>query len=183
MRLSFTVLCTTVLLAAPSRGASGQTAPNGACGDSLYLHLKQRPVDSLSTREYEIFRERDRACVQATASNQSTSGDAASMLEGERDGRALASTKGTGGWFGGGFASGFALGLIGTTIITVVAHNTDPRLPADRRADLLARGAVYSHSFEHSYQDKVRARRRNAALTGGLLGTVTIVAILVSNYD
>jgi hypothetical protein len=41
-----------------------QTAPSSACGDSLYLALRRKPLDSMSTREYALFQERDRACVQ-----------------------------------------------------------------------------------------------------------------------
>ena len=118
--------------------------------------------------------------MQAAAPDQPARGDAATMVSGEQDGRALARTKGTGGWLGVGFASGLALGLLGTAVITIVAHNSGTDLPADRQAEVQTRGAVYLHSFQHGYQDRLRARRRNAALTGGLLGTATIVAILLS---
>ena len=40
----------------------------GPCSDSLYLALKRIPVDSLSPRQWELFRVRDAACVQSRPS-------------------------------------------------------------------------------------------------------------------
>jgi len=39
-------------------------AQSGPCADSLYVALRRVPVDSLSPREYELFRVRDEACVR-----------------------------------------------------------------------------------------------------------------------
>src|SRR5512133_3365507 len=57
------------LVALPSAGRS-QTPSNGSssvCSDSLYQSLRKRPLDSLSTREYALFKERDQACVSSLA--------------------------------------------------------------------------------------------------------------------
>jgi hypothetical protein len=36
----------------------------GPCADTAYVRMKRVPVDSLSSREFEIFKVRDAACVQ-----------------------------------------------------------------------------------------------------------------------
>jgi len=36
----------------------------GPCQDSLYLALRARPVDSLSEREFQLLRDRDRVCLE-----------------------------------------------------------------------------------------------------------------------
>jgi hypothetical protein len=46
----------------------GPFAPyTAACADSMYVALKRGPVDSLSAREYALFAERDRLCLQSRA--------------------------------------------------------------------------------------------------------------------
>jgi hypothetical protein len=45
------------------------TAPGGPCADSLYVALQRVPVDSLSERQFELFRVRDAACVQYRATS------------------------------------------------------------------------------------------------------------------
>ena len=40
-------------------------AAAGPCADTLYVRLGRLNVDSLSPREWELFRVRDAACVQS----------------------------------------------------------------------------------------------------------------------
>jgi hypothetical protein len=66
MRLCWIPTAAIVLLgpmAAESQTAA--SAPYSPCGDSLYVALKRRPVDSLSVREYALFSARDQLCLQA----------------------------------------------------------------------------------------------------------------------
>jgi len=44
-----------------------RNAQAGPCADTSYQRMKGMPVDSLSPREYEIFRQRDAACFTAQA--------------------------------------------------------------------------------------------------------------------
>lgn len=104
------------------------------------------------------------------------SSPAAAVLQG----RALADRQGMGGRFVGGFASGFLLGLIGTGITYVIAGSDATTLPAAESARLNAANPTYSLSFQEGYAERLKARRRSSALTGGLLGTLAIVTIYVS---
>ncbi len=67
-----------LLLAACAAGRTGTsaTAPVGACADSLYLRLRSVPVDSLTPREFELFRDRDRACATQQAAADATVNEA-----------------------------------------------------------------------------------------------------------
>ncbi len=56
--------CLIALIAIPCT-ARAQDAKGAPCSDSLYLELRRIPIDSLTPRQYEIFRERDRACTQS----------------------------------------------------------------------------------------------------------------------
>lgn len=54
-----------------------------ACTDSLYLKLKSKPIDSMTTREYDYFRQKDQECAQAQQlqqANQATAGSATSTV-------------------------------------------------------------------------------------------------------
>jgi flavin-dependent dehydrogenase len=95
-------------------------------------------------------------------------------------GRAAGERVGTGGTFVGGFAGGFFLGLIGTGIAYAVASGSDAQLPALDAARLAQATADYQLAFRQGFEERVRSRRKGAALTGGLLGTATIVVLLLS---
>ena len=170
----------------PSREAGGQTSPRSPCSDSLYLTLKQKPVDSLSTREYELFRDRDRACLQsagtqsATSSGAAASSDASGVAVAVAEGRELAESEGMGGWFAGGVASGLVLGLIGTAVITIAANNTSNNVPASQQSILATKPPDYSQAFARGYREKLKSKKRASALTGGLLGTAVVLVIYAS---
>lgn len=95
-------------------------------------------------------------------------------------GRAAAERVGTGGSFAGGFVGGFFLGLIGTGIAYAVASGSDAQLPALDAARLAQATSDYQLAFRQGFEERVRARRKGAALTGGLLGTATIVVLVLS---
>ena len=84
------------------------------------------------------------------------------------------------GRFVGGFASGFLLGLIGTGIAYVIAGSDNTALPAAESAPLNAANPTYALSFREGYSERLKARRRSSALTGGLLGTLTVIVVIVS---
>jgi hypothetical protein len=185
-RLAVLAFAAAIALALPS-AASGQNPRPSPCSDSLYLALKRKPVDSLSTREYELFRDRDRACLQSAgtqptsaSSGATPSSDASSVAAAVAEGRELAESEGTGGWFAGGVASGLVLGLIGTAIITVAANNAGSNVPASQQSILAAKSPDYSQAFARGYREKLKSKKRTSALTGGLLGTAAFLVIYIS---
>lgn len=95
-------------------------------------------------------------------------------------GRAAAERVGTGGSFAGGFVGGFVLGLIGTGIACAVASGSDAQLPALDAARLAQATSDYQLAFRQGFEERVRSRKKGAALTGGLLGTATIVVLPLS---
>jgi len=185
-KLAVLAFAAAIGLALPG-GAGAQGISPSTCSDSLYLALKQKPVDSLSTREYELFRERDRACLQSggiqpssAPSGAAASSDASSVAAAVAEGRELAKSEGTGGWFAGGVASGLLLGLVGTALITVAANSSSNDVPESRRSILATKRPDYSQAFARGYRDKLKSKKRTSAITGGLLGTAAFVAIIVS---
>lgn len=170
--------------------SSAQGRDTSPCSDSLYVALKQRPVDSLSAREYELFRERDRACIQrGTIDNAAnrvappTNADASSVSLAITEGHELAGAEGTSGWFIGGVGSGLVLGLIGTAIITVTAHNSSSDIPASRQSLLAMKPPEYSQAFARAYRERVKSRKRNSALGGGLVGTAAFLVIYLNGQS
>jgi hypothetical protein len=105
---------------------------------------------------------------------------AALVAQAHGEGQMAAANVGTGGWFAGGFASGVVLGLIGTGITWAIAANSGVELAPDKRLLISSRSATYQQLYEKAYGDKVKAKRKVSALTGGLLGTATFVVIYLS---
>lgn len=185
-RLAVLVFGVAMTLALPNRAVAQSVSPL-PCSDSLYVALKRKPVDSLSAREYELFRERDRACLQSAGTQASgaptgpaVSSDAVNVAAAVAGGRELAASEGTGGWFAGGVGSGLVLGLIGTAIITVAANNSGNDVPASQQSILATKPPDYSEAFARGYREKLKSKKRTSALTGGLLGTAAFLAIYVS---
>lgn len=123
MRKRVALFAALLLAGAPTiaRAQAAGQAPV-ACSDSTYLALKRRPVDSLSTREYELFRDRDHACLQQGGAPTSTTApaDATGVESARAEGRTLAEERGTAGWFVGGLGSGLLVGLTGTAIFVIL---------------------------------------------------------------
>lgn len=102
------------------------------------------------------------------------------LAQAQAEGQMAAVGVGTGGWFGGGFASGLLLGLIGTGVSYALASSSNAELPPDRRLVITSQPLAYQQAYEKGFADKVRSKRRTSALTGGLLGTATILVIYLS---
>jgi hypothetical protein len=105
---------------------------------------------------------------------------AATMAAGLNAGTQRAETVGTGGYLAGGVASGVLLGLIGTGITYAVAASSDVSLPPFEMASIADHSPEYIQGFRSGYGDRVKAKRKQSALTGGLLGTALFVVIVVS---
>lgn len=59
------ILAPVLALGAACASMPGGASPSsGPCQDSAYLAMRAQPVDSLSEREYEVFREREAACLE-----------------------------------------------------------------------------------------------------------------------
>jgi hypothetical protein len=102
-----------------------------------------------------------------------------SMAEGVLHGQTLADGRGTGGSFAGGFAGGIFLGLIGTGI--AYAAQNPSELPMHERVEAQWFGSEYVLGLQQGYADRTRSRKRSSALTGGLLGTATLVVLVMSS--
>lgn len=95
-------------------------------------------------------------------------------------GQAAGDQVGTGGSMLGGFAGGFFLGLIGTGIAYAVASGSNAELPSFEAARIARTPGDYQIAFRQGFQERVRARKKASALTGGLLGTAVIVTLVLS---
>jgi hypothetical protein len=105
---------------------------------------------------------------------------ASQVAQGATDGWDAASKRGTAGWMVGGIASGVTLGLIGTGITYFVAGSSDTQAPVSERLMLSQRAPEYSQAFQAAYSDGLKSKRKKAALTGGLVGTATMLVLVLS---
>jgi hypothetical protein len=53
-------------------------------------------------------------------------------------------------------------------------------LVPDKRLLIASQPITYQHMYEKAYGDKVKSKRKSSALTGGLLGTATVLVIHLS---
>jgi hypothetical protein len=113
--------------------------------------------------------------TQAGASNTEV------MAKGRLDGQTSAQSVGTGGWMAGGVVTGLFTGLIGTAVIWAVAGSSDVSVPADRRLQIADHPPTYQQAYEAGYGEKLKSKRKGAALGGGLLGTAALVLLVVSS--
>src|SRR5687768_17447127 len=102
------------------------------------------------------------------------------MAKGRLDGTTAAQSVGTGGWMAGGAATGLPTGLIGTAVIWAVAGSSEVSVPADRRLQIAEQPATYQQQYEAGFGEKLKSKRKGAALGGGLLGTAALLLLVVS---
>ena len=98
--------------------------------------------------------------------------------QGFLDGQMHAEGIGTGGNFAGGLACGFLLGLIGTGLVYFLTGSAHPGARAFMTME--GKGSDYRMGFESGFKKKSRSRKRNAALGGGLLGTLGFLVLIAS---
>ena len=104
------------------------------------------------------------------------------ILTGMLDGRMAANRKGTGGYFAGGLVGGVTLGLIGTGIAWGVAAASDPSPSQTESLLIRKKGTEYAVAYDDAYSDRLKQRRKRKAVTGGIIGTGVIVAVILSSY-
>lgn len=102
------------------------------------------------------------------------------MDEGPLEGERAAEVVGTNGYFAGGFVSGLALGLIGTGIAWTVAGSSEVAIPATTQAGIQTNGPEWVYAYQTAFAERLKARRKSAALSGGLLGTAAFLVIFVA---
>ena len=100
------------------------------------------------------------------------------MTDGVAAGQISADAAGTGGSFWGGFAGGLFLGLIGTGIAYAAQGPADA--PALQLAEAQKHGSEYLLGFQQGFAEKSKRKKRSSALLGGLVGTGTLVLLVVS---
>lgn len=110
-----------------------------------------------------------------------TNNAAAVIAQATMDGQSTATNVGTGGWFGGSMVGGVFTGLIGTAVSYALAASSNVELPAQNRAQIATQQSDYQINFEKAYADKVRSKRKGAALKGGLVGTAAFVALVLAS--
>jgi len=88
--------------------------------------------------------------------------------------------RGTGTYIAGGFVSGALLGLIGTVIAYAAADTDKPNVPVQPTPMYADTSATYLLALRRGYDDRLRSKRKSAALGGGLLGTAVAVVAIVS---
>lgn len=96
------------------------------------------------------------------------------------EGQTAAMNVGTSGWFSGSFVSGVFLGLIGTGVSYGAAAASNVEMPPEKKLMITSPDPSYQAFAEKAYSDKVRAKRKSAALKGGLLGTAAFVILYAS---
>jgi len=96
------------------------------------------------------------------------------LFECEAKGNAAGQTVSTTGNALGGFVGGLVLGVLGTVVAVVAAGEPDVPLHLLPPDDGACR-----YVYVDAYQDRGQARKREAALFGGILGTIVLVTALV----
>jgi hypothetical protein len=104
------------------------------------------------------------------------------IVQAQADGTTSGARIGAGGWFAGGFVSGLFLGLVGTGVTWALASYSEVKLPPDRQVIVGTQPGTYRHVYEKSFSDKVRMKRKSAALKGGLVGTGIVLAVFLSSW-
>jgi hypothetical protein len=95
-------------------------------------------------------------------------------------GRIAAGSHETFGWFVGGFFAGATLGLVGTGVTWVLAGSGGMDLKTHELASIRNRNQQYFEGYTGGYAERIRSKRKGSALSGGLLGTLTFVAIYLN---
>jgi len=101
------------------------------------------------------------------------------LVKAQLEGRSAAMN--AGGWFGRSVAIGAVTGLIGTAVTVAVAGGSGVELPAEHKLAVARQPLLYQQTFEKSYGDAVRSKRKSSSWKGGLLGTAAFVVLLLSS--
>lgn len=97
----------------------------------------------------------------------------------QMDGRTAAMN--AGGWFGRSVVIGAVTGLIGTAVTVGVAGGSGVELPPEQKLAIARQPMLVQQTFEKSYADAVRNKRKSSSWKGGLLGTAAFVVLLISS--
>jgi len=108
---------------------------------------------------------------------------AEALRPGVEDGVLRADRVGTGGYVVTGFVGGFLLGPVGAGVMWAVANYSDTALPASEEAGLQGRDPAFVEGFRSGYSDRLKGKRKRAALTGGAIGTVFLLSVMLSFGD
>ena len=101
------------------------------------------------------------------------------MARAQMEGRSAAMN--TGGWFGRSVVIGALTGLIGTAVTVGVASSSGVELPPEQKVAIARQPMLVQQTFEKSYADAVRSKRKSSSWKGGLLGTAALVVLLISS--
>ena len=132
--------------------------------------LKIEDVDSVMESEAEG--------AAPTSSSQGEPALGNDCLVAKARGEADAENAGGGGYMGCGLAGGFLLGLIGLGVTYATASGSRVEMPQTIMLDS-SRSDSYKLCYMEGYRAKAIQKRKSAALTGGLIGTLIAVGVVV----
>jgi hypothetical protein len=129
-----------------------------------------------STTPRDTYYSEMNAATSADSLNSTTLSSADCYLMGKDSAKEWVNT----GWdTANGFAGGLLFGVIGAAIS--YAFVDEPSPPSDLTSDLKEKGC--RAAFRIGYGEAGQSKKRSATLTGGIIGTATLIAIYVSTYS
>ena len=99
--------------------------------------------------------------------------------QGILDGREFAKMYATENWRKKGLGAGIFTGLIGTAIISAASQSSGTQIPPEVYAILVEKPEGYRMGFMTGYDQAMKKKKFDSALSGGIVGTLIIVALLV----
>jgi hypothetical protein len=100
-----------------------------------------------------------------------------SALDGLIAGRLAARGQSNAGPFTGGFIAGFFFPVLGNAVAYGVTASSTPGVPIEQQTALQVYPAEYRLAYEEAYRQEAKARRKQASLMGGLLGSGAMLAL------
>ncbi len=170
------------------------------CEDGLYLDLKAQDLDALSDRAYSTFTRKDKACAEvqiggvpttmpaagvsnpAPSQPMTSAATSAAFSNGLLEGRMAGKSVPSGGNFVGGLLGGVSLGLIGTGIAYAMSGN-NVEVPASDVLMMQNRPDGYLSGYTQGYVEQGKKRKKSVAMMGGLVGTMVLVAVVLSQTN
>ena len=98
----------------------------------------------------------------------------------ERDGRLAANDAGTGSWLGWGLGSGVLVPFVGPMVVYFMAGSSRATLSTEQERAIPRQAIDYRAAYADGYRERLRSRRKDAALKGGLIGTAVVFVTVVA---
>jgi hypothetical protein len=106
-----------------------------------------------------------------------------SALEGVLAGREAARGQRHGGPFTGGLIAGFLFPVLGNAVAYGITASSTPGIPIEQQTALQAFPTEYRMAYVDAYVREAKARRKQASLMGGLLGSGALVVLFLFTLE